>query len=129
MRWSNTFAPDADNAGRGRTALGHALAEAGLPADVIGDALLVLGEIIGNAVRHARTDFTISATVTAGRLRLEVFDRDTRPPQLLGLDNESTSGRGLHLVSALASTWGWQTAEDREGVSGKIVWAELEIVP
>jgi anti-sigma regulatory factor (Ser/Thr protein kinase) len=127
MRWSGTFGPNADNAGRARAAVGQALDQAGLPPAVIGDALLVLGEIIGNAVRHARTDFTISATLAGGLLRLEVFDRDTRPPALLGLDDESTSGRGLHLVSAVATAWGWHTAEGSDGVSGKLVWAELEI--
>jgi anti-sigma regulatory factor (Ser/Thr protein kinase) len=127
MRWSGTFAPEADNAGRARTALRERLDEAGLPPAIIGDALIVLGEIIGNAVRHARTEFTVSATVADGTLRLEVFDRDTRPPSLLGLDDDSTSGRGLHLVAAVANAWGWQTADDEEGVAGKIVWAEVRI--
>jgi anti-sigma regulatory factor (Ser/Thr protein kinase) len=95
-----------------------------LPA-VIDDALVVLGEMAANAVRHARTEFAVTATVRDGVIRFEVFDRDTRPPALLGLDVESTSGRGLHLVAGVATNWGWQTAEDQEGVSGKCVWAEL----
>lgn len=127
MRWSATFAPEADNAGRARAALRQALDESGLAPAIVADALLVLGEIIGNAVRHARTEFTVSATVADGTLRLEVFDRDTRPPSLLGLDDDSTSGRGLHLVAAVATAWGWQTAEDDDGVSGKVVWAEVRI--
>ena len=93
------------------------------------DALLVLGELVSNAVRHARTEFTVSVSFRAGTLRLEVFDRDTRPPSLLGLDADSTSGRGLHIVAGIADDWGWQTAQGGDGVSGKTVWAELESGP
>lgn len=125
MRWSATFAPDAGSVARARAGLGAALVPTGLAPATIGDAVLVIGEIAGNAVRHARTEFTIAATFDGGTLRLEVFDRDTRPPSPLGLDDESTSGRGLHLVAAIASDWGWHAAEDDQGTSGKVVWAEI----
>jgi anti-sigma regulatory factor (Ser/Thr protein kinase) len=92
---------------------------------VIDDALLVAAELVANAVRHAQTEFTVTVRVRPGVVRLEVFDRDTRPPALLGLDSESTSGRGLHIVAGLARDWGWQTAEGDDGISGKRVWAEL----
>ncbi|MDQ6617473.1 MAG: ATP-binding protein [Actinomycetota bacterium] len=98
-----------------------------MPVAAIGDAVLVLGELTSNAVRHTGTDFTILATWDGGTLRLEVFDRDTRLPTLFGLDYESTSGRGLHLVAAVAADWGWYAAADDAGVPGKVVWAELRI--
>lgn len=103
----------------------RALRDGGVPRLVIEDAIAVLGELAGNAVRHAGTDFGVVVAVNEGILRLEVSDFDTRPPALLGLDAESTSGRGLHLVALIASDWGWQTAEPDTGVSGKLVWAEL----
>ncbi len=129
MRWSATFAPDVGSVARARVALGAALGGGGVAAATIGDAVLVTGELAGNAVRHARTEFTVTATFDGGPIRLEVFDRDTRPPSLLGLDDESTSGRGLHLVSAIATDWGWHTAEDDQGTSGKVVWAEIGTAP
>lgn len=86
---------------------------------------VVLSELVGNAVRHARTEFTVVATLTAGTLRIEVFDLDTRPPSLLGLDSGSTSGRGLHIVAGIASEWGWQTADGPDAQAGKVVWAEF----
>jgi anti-sigma regulatory factor (Ser/Thr protein kinase) len=104
----------------------RALRGAGVPGVVIDDAMTVLGELAGNAVRHAGTEFRVVVRVDE-ELRLEVSDLDTRPPALLGLDAESTSGRGLHLVSLLATDWGWQTAESDAGVSGKRVWAELSL--
>jgi anti-sigma regulatory factor (Ser/Thr protein kinase) len=123
--WKATLSPNLDSARRARADAMLALKDAGVAPKMIDDALLVLGELASNAARHARTDFTITLTLENEALRLEVFDRDTRPPALLGLDFQSTSGRGLHLVSALADDWGWQTAEDDRGVSGKVVWAQF----
>lgn len=91
---------------------------------LVGDALAVLGELAANAVRHARTPFSVSVAVEGGVLRLEVFDGDPRPPALRSLDLESTGGRGLHIVSGIATDWGWQPLEV-DGMSGKRVWAEL----
>lgn len=102
-----------------------ALIAAGVTPAVTARAVLVVNEMVANVVRHARTEFTVSVSVDADTVRLEVFDRDTRPPALMGLDSESTSGRGLHIVAGTASDWGWQTAAAEDGVSGKIVWAEL----
>jgi anti-sigma regulatory factor (Ser/Thr protein kinase) len=100
------------------------VAGAGLGSALVGDALAVLGEIAANAVRHARTPFTVSLTVEEGILRLEVFDGDPSPPAMRDLDLESTGGWGLHIVSGIASDWGWRPAVE-DGVSGKRVWAEL----
>jgi anti-sigma regulatory factor (Ser/Thr protein kinase) len=129
MAWSATFAPEVGSPGRARGWLDDALAGSAVGVSVRSDALLVASELAGNAVRHARTEFTITAALEGATLRIEVFDRDTRPPSLLGLDDESTSGRGLHLVAAVAEDWGWHTADDADGVSGKVVWAELNTDP
>ena len=102
-----------------------ALAGAGVDQAAASDALLILGELVSNAIRHARTEFTVSVAVQSDTVRVEVFDRDTRPPALMGLDDESTSGRGLHIVAGLARDWGWNTGESADGVSGKVVWAEV----
>jgi anti-sigma regulatory factor (Ser/Thr protein kinase) len=126
-RWERTYPPEANAVRQCRLEAEAALRGWTLSAGVISDAVLLLGEMVGNAVRHARTDFTATIIVRGPVLRLEVFDRDTRPPSLLGLDAESTSGRGLHIVAGLASNWGWQTADSEEGVSGKRVWAEMAV--
>jgi anti-sigma regulatory factor (Ser/Thr protein kinase) len=127
--WEDTFAAEAGAVRRSRVLLQQALAGMGVASQLIDDALLVAAELIANAIRHAQTEFTVTVRVRPGVVRLEVFDRDTRPPALLGLDSESTSGRGLHIVAGLASDWGWQTAEDDDGISGKRVWAELASGP
>ncbi len=97
----------------------------GLDADTVQAVQVVIGELASNAARHARTRFTLALTVEDGVVRVEVFDLDSRPPALMGVDSDSTSGRGLHLVAGVTSDWGWQTAESEEGISGKVVWAEI----
>lgn len=125
-RRETTFPPEPASVRPARRAVEEALTAAGVPSGVIADALLVLSELVSNAIRHARTDFTVRSEVIDGAVRVEVLDHDTRLPALLGLDEESTSGRGLHMVSAIAADWGWSTA--LEGVeSGKVVWAEVRL--
>jgi anti-sigma regulatory factor (Ser/Thr protein kinase) len=126
-RWEATFPPEAQAVKASRVAVNEFLVGAGIDAAVIARAVLVVSEIAGNAVRHARTDFTASVSVEVDLLRLSVFDRDTRPPALMVLDSESTSGRGLHIVAAIAADWGWQTAASDDGISGKTVWAEMAL--
>jgi anti-sigma regulatory factor (Ser/Thr protein kinase) len=127
VAWSASFPPDLESVARARAGVGDALGAAGVAPLVVADATAVLSELASNAARHARTEFTVAVVVEQEKLRLEVSDRDTRPPSLLGLDFESTSGRGLHIVASLAADWGWRTAEDSEGVSGKVVWAEFSL--
>jgi anti-sigma regulatory factor (Ser/Thr protein kinase) len=53
---------------------------------------------------------------------IEVGDSNPEPPtsSQAGLDDEG--GRGLMLVEALSTRWGWQPATERYG---KVVWVEL----
>jgi anti-sigma regulatory factor (Ser/Thr protein kinase) len=104
------------------------LADAGCRMETIENAKLLESELVGNAIRHARTDFTITVRITSDLLRIEVFDRDSRPPALIGLDADATSGRGLNIVAALSSDWGWRTAHDVDGITGKVVWAEVRLM-
>lgn len=87
-------------------------------------AVLLVSELVGNAVRHARTGghVLVLRLETAGTwLRIEVHDADPRPPRPstpAGLDE---SGFGFVLVDALAGKWGV-----REIITGKAVWVELD---
>jgi anti-sigma regulatory factor (Ser/Thr protein kinase) len=85
------------------------------------DARLIATELAGNAVLHARTEFRVTLKSNGfGFLRIEVRDDNSRMPLVVGPPDGATSGRGLAVVSALATSWGTQ----RDG-EGKIVWAEL----
>ena len=69
---------------------------------------------------HARTHFELRLLAYEECLRIEVFDLNSRLPIAGLVPDDATSGRGLLLVQALASSWGVET----HGV-GKIVGAEL----
>ena len=87
-------------------------------------AVLLVSELVTNAVLHARTDgagIALQLEVHGTWLRIEVHDADPRGPQPrtpAGLDE---SGFGFVLVDSLAGHWGV-----RETERGKAVWAELD---
>jgi anti-sigma regulatory factor (Ser/Thr protein kinase) len=90
--------------------------------DAVGAAVeLLVDELAGNAVRHARTPFSVTLTWDGHTLRGEVTDVNPLPPQpKLSAGPDDLGGRGLLLVSQLADRWGF------EGHSrGKTVWFEL----
>jgi serine/threonine-protein kinase RsbW len=90
-------------------------------------ALLLVSELVTNAVRHARTGGTavVLRLETAGSwLRIEVHDADPRMPQPRTPDRLDESGFGFVLLDALADKWGV-----REATIGKAVWAELDTRP
>jgi anti-sigma regulatory factor (Ser/Thr protein kinase) len=97
----------------------EALEQWGL-SDLSDDASLIVTELATNAVRHARSDFAVSLSRPAHRLRITVGDNaETGPkPRDAG---RSGSGRGLHLVAAVAGDWGHDSLD-----RGKLVWAELD---
>lgn len=88
-------------------------------------ALLLVSELVTNAVRHARNEdrmIALRLETTAGGLRIEVHDGDSRWPQPGTPDSLDESGFGFVLVEALASTWGVTDL-----AVGKAVWAELDL--
>jgi anti-sigma regulatory factor (Ser/Thr protein kinase) len=86
------------------------------------DARLVLSELATNAVLHAGTPFAVSVRSTGSVVRISVRDGSLTRPVLRNGGPASLSGRGLHLVAAMAQSWGVDAGPD-----GKTVWAELPL--
>ena len=85
-------------------------------------AVLLVSELVTNAVRHATDVGTVTLELTSEGtwLRIDVQDADARWPQPRTPDDCDESGFGFVLVDALASKWGV-----RQTAAGKAVWAEL----
>jgi anti-sigma regulatory factor (Ser/Thr protein kinase) len=81
------------------------------------DVSVVLSELVTNAVLHARTEIELKLLYD-GDLRIEVSDASTTMPAPRGLASSTSTGRGLHLVAAMATSWGYEPRG-----AGKSVWA------
>jgi anti-sigma regulatory factor (Ser/Thr protein kinase) len=82
-------------------------------------AALVASELAANAVIHANTDFEVRVPEHDEAFRVEIVN--DAPEMIVALrDPSDHSGRGLHIVDALAQRWGTETTGAQ-----KIVWFEL----
>jgi anti-sigma regulatory factor (Ser/Thr protein kinase) len=97
-----------------------ALRRWGLDKELVADAQLVVTELATNAVVHARTAFSVHVRHDASAVRISVTDSSCAEPSLGNPAQHDLSGRGLWLVSRLASRWGVEPTH-----AGKTVWAEL----
>jgi anti-sigma regulatory factor (Ser/Thr protein kinase) len=118
VRWS--FTPEPTVPGDARRRLVPVLAGWGLAADDRDGALLVITELVTNAVEHAKTPLTVTVSFTGMTLLVEVHDESPTQPRLQPVDLGAARGRGLQFVDALAHRWSWAT-----GPTGKTVWAEI----
>ena len=95
-------------------------------ADTLDTVELLTTELVSNAIRHTRDELTLTVWLEGGQLRVGVSDTSHRRPQLVQVGQRDTSGRGLHLVEALADRWG--VDPDGRGL-GKTVWFEIAAPP
>lgn len=92
--------------------------------ELIESAELAVSELATNAVAHARSDFTVSVECRNDGVRILVGDASTDAPELHLGDATATGGRGLAIISALASAIGHELLD-----GGKLVWADLTLRP
>ena len=85
-------------------------------------AALLLTELVGNSVRHARSEVTVGLRLDQHFLRLRVSDRSVAEPRQRTAGLLDEGGRGMLLVDALAAAWGVKVEGD-----GKTVWAEIAL--
>lgn len=126
-----TFAHDAASVPRARHVVRSVLDGAGLDEMATAEIEIVVSEIVGNAVRHARplTDGAIhvQCEVTPEVLpHVEIAVTDGGSPghkvvPRTAADSD-TSGRGLFIVEGLADEWG--VVENLEDLS-RTVWASF----
>ena len=89
--------------------------------DLTDDAELVASELATNAILHGDGIVRVAVDEVDERIRVEVEDRTRVSPVMALATSDAMTGRGLRLVSSIASRWGVEPAD-----GGKVVWAELE---
>lgn len=98
--------------------------------ETIDVAQLLVSEVVTNAVRFAGPRHALCVTLSAhdGRIRIAVDDGSSLRPVLKPAHDDDETGRGMHLVAALATQWGVLEAPADQG-PGKQVWFELPRQP
>ncbi len=87
---------------------------------LVDDAQLAVTEAVTNAVVHAGTDVHLAVSAELGVVRITVSDGSHRAPRARGYADTAGTGRGLRLLTELATCWGVDPYPD-----GKTVWFEL----
>ncbi|HEY0814913.1 MAG TPA: ATP-binding protein [Pseudonocardia sp.] len=82
--------------------------------------LLVLTELLTNAIEHAAAPIRVTLEITSAVVRVQVHDATPQLRQDPREDPTPARGRGLDLVAALALRQGWTLEPD-----GKTIWADV----
>ncbi len=91
---------------------------------MVEDALLVISELVTNALRHGLGEVVVRAAVeTDGAVLLSVTDSSDELPALQPADPLRVGGLGLRIVDEVSTTWGVAPFP-----GGKTVWATLQPV-
>ena len=112
---------DPASVGRARRLVATAIAATGHD-ELVDLATLLVSEVVTNSVLHAGTEMRLTCRSSGAGIRVEVFDRSSLVPSVRHYDADATTGRGLGLVSALATSWGVDCEDD-----GKTLWFELDV--
>jgi serine phosphatase RsbU (regulator of sigma subunit)/anti-sigma regulatory factor (Ser/Thr protein kinase) len=94
----------------------------GLRADVVDPVVLVVSELVSNALLHAGGGVELRLRRTQRELHLEVCDGRVHLPHRRSGEPSEEGGRGLHLVDHFSRRWGARQTE-----SGKSVWCEFDL--
>jgi anti-sigma regulatory factor (Ser/Thr protein kinase) len=115
---------DPDAPARGRHAVTEVLAGWGCAESAREDLLVVVSELVTNAVVHGAEPIVVTVVRDGQRVRVEVTDGATdASPHNHRAAPDAETGRGLSVVTRLAVAWGWRASPGR----GKTVWAEVPL--
>ncbi|MGA8112577.1 MAG: ATP-binding protein [Actinocatenispora sp.] len=127
--WNVCVPHHARGAAVARTRLLAALRDVEVDPDLAADAVTVVSELVGNAVRHARPlhhgVIEVCWSAAPDRVQLWVTDGGSATaPRLRTAGWDAVDGRGLQIVAGLAQRWGVEL----DG-PGRCVWADLVVRP
>jgi anti-sigma regulatory factor (Ser/Thr protein kinase) len=87
---------------------------------LLDDALLLVSEVVTNAVKHGREPVRLQVDCDGAGIVVAVEDGNPAMPRTRRMDRRRHSGRGLMLVQRLAADWGVRRTD-----GGKQVWFRL----
>lgn len=100
--------------------------EAGPDAGVVVSELVTNSVVASAGLRLAGAPVLVWLGSDSHCLLLAVADASPQPPVRLSLEPDAEGGRGLALVEALSSRWGWHPVAS-PGLVKKVVWAEWRL--
>lgn len=111
--------PAAHSVARARRFVRDQLATSRVDVDT---ALLLVSEVVTNAVLHARSELLVQISQRDEHVRVEVRDGSPSGPRLRRFAVDSATGRGVRLLDRLSAAWGCEP----DG-AGKVVWFEVGV--
>ncbi|MEU7828643.1 ATP-binding protein [Nonomuraea sp. NPDC049129] len=125
--WRREFPATAISVPEAREWVGSPLS-VGVPSPFLDDVLLLLSEVVTNAITHSNAAHTVGGQVavritrTGATVRVEVIDAGSTitAPAVRAPTLDDDGGRGLWLVDLLAEEWGFHRDE-----TGGSVWFRL----
>ncbi|HWU05832.1 MAG TPA: ATP-binding protein [Streptomyces sp.] len=115
-----------------RHAVRDLLGRQGVPVEdgILQGLLLIVSELVTNAVRHAALlspELAVEVAVGAEWIRVSVEDNHPYRPTALVTDHAQTGGRGLLLVREITAEAGGACDVEHTAGGGKIIWAALPL--
>jgi two-component sensor histidine kinase len=117
-----------------RHAVRDLLNRQGVPMDedIAQGLLLIVSELVTNAVKHAALlspELAVEVAVGAEWVRVSVEDNHPYRPTALETDYAQTGGRGLLLVREITNEAGGTCDVEHTARGGKVIWAALPLTP
>ncbi|MEU8504093.1 ATP-binding protein [Streptomyces brevispora] len=103
-----------------------------LDEDIAQGLLLIVSELVTNAVKHAALlspELAVEVAVGAEWIRVSVEDNHPYRPTALETDYAQTGGRGLLLVREITREAGGACDVAHTAGGGKVIWAALPLTP
>ncbi|QNE79034.1 ATP-binding protein [Streptomyces finlayi] len=117
---------------RARHAVRDLVNRQGVPVedDIFQGLLLIVSELVTNAVKHAALlspELAVEVAIGAEWIRVSVEDNHPYRPIALETDSAQTGGRGLLLVREVTAEAGGTCDVEHTAGGGKIIWAALPL--
>lgn len=103
-------------------ALADALPDQADAGELIDDCVIVVSELVTNAINAGSTEIGLNIVVHRDHIRIETDDTAPGHPQPRSANPDDNHGRGLRVITHLSRDWGVDSS-----THGKRVWADIAI--